>query len=47
MERVPSQSNPADALSREVVSTLGNAKRVEVNPWEMWRLLADVAKPTA
>ena len=30
IERVPSQSNPA-----------GSAKRVEVDPWEMWCLVAE------
>ena len=29
IERAPSQSNPAGILSREVVTVLGNAKRVE------------------
>jgi len=32
IERVPSQSDPADLLSREVVSKFGEAKRVEVDP---------------
>ena len=43
IERVPSQSNPADILSREVVMFLGDAKGVEVDPREMWCLLAEVA----
>ena len=34
IERVPSQSNPADVLSREVVTALGSVKRVEVDPAE-------------
>ena len=41
IERVPSQSNLADVLSREVVTALGSAKRVEVDPWEMWCLAAE------
>ena len=44
IERVPSQSNPADILSREVVTVLGNAKRVEADPWEMWSLVAEQPK---
>ena len=36
IERVPSQSNPADMLSREVVASFGSATKVEVDPWEMW-----------
>ena len=39
IERVPSQSNLSDVLSRET----GEAERVEVDPWEMWCLLAEVA----
>ncbi len=39
--RVPSQSNPADVLSREVVTALGSAKGVEVDPWEMLCLVAE------
>ena len=38
IERVPSQSNPADILSREVVTKFGSATRVEVDPWEMWNM---------
>ncbi len=38
IERVP--GNPANVLSREVVPVLGSARRVEVDPWEMWCLLA-------
>ena len=41
IERVPSQSNLADVLSREAVTALGSAKRVEVDPWEMWCLVAE------
>ena len=36
IERVPSQSNPADLLSREVVTKFGDAAKIEVDPWEMW-----------
>ena len=43
IERVPSQSNPADVLSREIVTRFGKAERVEVDPWEMWCMLAEVA----
>ena len=32
IERVPSQSNPADRLSREVVTEFGKAERVEGDP---------------
>ena len=32
IERVPSQSNPSDVLSREVVSNFEGAERVRVNP---------------
>ena len=41
IERVPSQSNPADILSREVVTNLGSATKVEVDPWEMWNMSAE------
>ena len=41
IERVPSQSNPADVLSREVVTNFGNATKVEVDPWEMWNMSAE------
>ena len=34
IERVPSQSSPADVLSREVVTAVGSVKRVEVDPAE-------------
>ena len=43
IERVPSHGNPADILSREVVTKFGEAEKVEVDPWEMWCLLAEVA----
>ena len=36
IERVPSQSNPADLLSREVITEFGDAAKIEVDPWEMW-----------
>ena len=36
IERVPSQSNPADSLSREVITEFGDAAKIEVDPWEMW-----------
>ena len=39
IERVPSQSNPSDILSRETVVEFGGAERAEVDPWEMWSLL--------
>ena len=39
IERVPSQSNPSDVLSREVVSNFKGAERVRVNPWEIWKSL--------
>ena len=39
--RVPSQSNPADILSREVVTRFGSPTRVEVDPWEMWNMSAE------
>ena len=41
IERVPSQSNPAGILSREVVTIFGNATKVEVDPWEMWNMSAE------
>ena len=41
IERVPSQSNPADILSREVVTNLGSATKVEVDPWEVWNMSAE------
>ena len=36
IERVPSQSNPADLLSREVITEFGDATKIEVDPWETW-----------
>ena len=41
IESLPSQSNPADILSREVVTKLGTATKVEVDPWEMWNTSAE------
>ena len=40
IERVPSQSNPADGLSREIVTGFGSTKQVEVDSGEMWSLVA-------
>lgn len=40
IERVPSQSNPSDVLSRDVVSKFEGAERVRVDPWEIWKSLA-------
>ena len=42
IERVPSQSNPSDILSRETVVEFEGAERAEVDPWEMWSLLTEV-----
>ena len=42
IERVPSQSNPSDILSRETVEKFGKAEKVQVDPWEMWSLLIEV-----
>ena len=39
IERVPSQSNPSDILSRETVVEFRGAERTKVDPWEMWSLL--------
>ena len=39
IERVPSQSNPSDILSRETVVEFGGAEKAEVGPWERWSLL--------
>ena len=44
IKRVPGQSNPCDILSRVVVTVLRDAKRVEVDPWEMWSLVASQPK---
>ena len=41
IERVPSQRNPADILSRDVVTKLGSATKVEADPWEMWNTSAE------
>ena len=40
-ERVPSQSNHADILARETVVEFEGAEKAEVDPWEMWNLLAE------
>ena len=40
IERVPSQSNLPDVLSREVVSKFEGAERVRVDPWEIWKSVA-------
>ena len=41
IERVPSQSNPSDILSREVVAEFRGAERAEVDPEEMGSLLTE------
>ena len=41
IERVPSQSNPSDILSRETVAEFKGAKKTEVDPREMWSLLTE------
>ena len=46
IERVGSQSNPADVLSREVVTTRGTARHDSVDVRELWCLVADVADST-
>ena len=38
IERVPSQSNPADILSREVIRTFMNRAHTEVDVAAMWRM---------
>ncbi len=43
IERVPSQSNSSDILSRETVMKLEGAEKVKVDLWEMWGLLTEVA----
>ena len=43
VERVPSQSNPSDILSRETVAEFEGADKAEVDPWEMWSLLTEIA----
>ena len=40
IERVPSQSNPSDILSRETVEKFGKAEKVQVDPWEMSKLVS-------
>lgn len=35
IEKVPSQSNPSDVLSKETVSEFEGAERVRVSPWEI------------
>jgi hypothetical protein len=37
IERVPSQSNPSDSLSREVVESLSDMKRTRVDLLTMWK----------
>ena len=41
IERLPSQSNPSDILSREKVVAFKGAKKTEVDPKEMWSLLTE------
>ena len=41
IERVPSQSNPSDILSRETVVEFEGAEEAEVDLWEMWSLLTE------
>ena len=41
IERVPSQSNPSDILSRETAAEFGGAEKAEVDPSEMWSLLTE------
>ena len=41
VERVATQSNPSDILSRETVVEFGGAEKAEVDPWEMWSLLTE------
>ena len=45
IERAPNQSNPSDILSRETVVLVEfeGAGKAEVDPWEVWSLLAEVA----
>ena len=42
IERVPSQSNPADILSRETILEFKGAERFSVDPREMWSSLTKV-----
>ena len=46
IERVPSQSNPSDILSRETIVEFGGAEKAEVDPWEMWSLLTKLSSIT-
>ena len=46
IERVPSQSNPSDILSREVVAEFRGAERAEVDPAEMWSSLTKWSSTT-
>ena len=46
IERVPSQSNPSDILSREVVTEFRGAERTEVDPAERWRSLTEWSSMT-
>ena len=46
IERVPSQSNPSDILSREVVAEFRGAERTEVDPAEMWSSLTKWSSTT-
>ena len=43
IEKVPSQSNPSDILSRETVVEFEGAEKAGVDPWEMWSLPTEVA----
>ena len=45
IERVPSQSNPSDILSRETVMEFEGAEKADVDPWEVWSLLTEVVYP--
>ena len=42
IERVPSQSNASDILSRVTVMKLEGAEKAEVDLWEMWSLPTQV-----
>ena len=46
IERVPSQSNPSDILSREVVTEFRGAERTEGDPAEMWSSLTEWSSTT-
>ena len=41
IERVPSQSNPSDILSRETAAEFKGANKTEADPREMWSLLTE------